>query len=163
MDTENVNYYCLYCKSGSEDFIEKILQEYGHKIVNAMTERKKKNAEIERRRLLSGYVLFYCKNEPEWFKIEQIKSVYRVLYYDDNTRALKEKDKVFIKWIHENGGIIKASKVRMEGTKVKVIEGPLKNYEGSIVKVNKRQNVVKIQVNSDGIIRETWVSVEYVE
>jgi transcription antitermination factor NusG len=163
---DKVNYYCIYCKSGDETAIEEELKRQGHYVIHCSTERiveieGKKKTEV--RRMLPGYIIFYTSEKPLWEKITGIKNVYKILSYDDGTRELKEGDLKFIKWIKNNEGKIGISKVKREGMKITVIDGPLKRYEGKIVKINKRQNVVKVHIDDSGVINNIWLGIKYID
>ncbi len=60
----------------------------------------------------------------------------------DNTKKLRGHDLEFIQWLKRQNGMIGISKAIQIGTKIKIIDGPLKKYEGNIIKINKRQNVL---------------------
>ena len=69
----------------------------------------------------------------------------------------------FIQWLIRHNDGIKISKVIQIGTKIKIIDGPLKEYEGNIIKVNKRQKCVAVRINTEGIINTIWLSYEYIK
>jgi len=64
--------------------------------------------------------------------------------------------------VKKNNGIIQISKVLKIGNKIQVLEGPLKEYEGKIVKINKRQKCVAIKLDGEGIKNEIWLSYDYI-
>jgi transcription antitermination factor NusG len=55
------------------------------------------------------------------------------------------------------------SKAVLEGTKVKIIDGPLKELEGKIIKVNKRRKCAEIEIETFGTINKIWLAYELIE
>ena len=59
-------------------------------------------------------------------------------------------------------GILCISQVLQVGTKIQVIDGPLKDFEGMIVDVKKSRRVVAVQISESGHFQKIWCPVEYV-
>ena len=97
------------------------------------------------------------------WKLKKFPIFFYLLKYADNTKHLRDNDLKFVQWLVENNGIIKISKAIKIGKKIKIMEGPLKDFEGNIVKINKRQKCVKIKIDEEGIIKYIWLSYEYIE
>jgi transcription antitermination factor NusG len=75
---------------------------------------------------------------------------------------LRGNDLDFIKWLNGHNGVIEISKAVEIGTKIKILEGPLKELEGNIVKINKRQKCVCVKIEGEGIKNTIWLSYEFV-
>jgi transcription antitermination factor NusG len=43
------------------------------------------------------------------------------------------------------------------------LEGPLKDFDGKIIKVNKRQKCAAIKLEGEGIDKIIWLSYEYIK
>jgi transcriptional antiterminator NusG len=114
----------------------------------------------ELRSIIPGYVFFENKNEPDWEEIKKYKYIYYPLRYTNNETKLKDNDLSFVKWLMKNNGIIKISNVTEKGKKIKIIDGPLKDYEGNIVKINKKQKCAGIKIEGEGIKNIIWLSYE---
>jgi transcriptional antiterminator NusG len=161
--------YCIYCESSQENKVELYLKQMGYNVISALSERKIiVNGKIKNilRSIIPGYVFF--ENDIEinghiWRDICKMQYMYYPLKYSDNKKHLRGKDLNFINWLKGNDGIIKISKVIEIGNKIKVIEGPLKDYEGKIVKINKRQKCAGIKLDGEGIEKIIWLSFEYME
>ena len=160
--------YCITCKASFENKVELILKNMGYNVISALTERKffvKGKVVDELRSIIPGYVFFEHENLLDgffWKEICKMDYIFFPLKYPDNERALRGKDLEFINWLRKNNGIIKISKVIEIGTKIKVMEGPLKDLDGKIVKINKRQKCAGIKLEGEGIDRIIWLSYEYI-
>jgi transcription antitermination factor NusG len=164
-ETGNGSYFCVFCEIGSEAVVEISLENKGCTVISSLVERyivKNKKFNKELRPILSGYVFFEYYGLPNWIEIKRMNHILYPLKYSDNTRSLRGNDEKFVHWLIQNKGVIKMSKAIEIGHKIKIIKGPLKDYEGNIVKVNKREKSVKIEINGEGIIKYVWLSYEYI-
>lgn len=130
-----------------------------HRVKADKSEKKKKLG-----RLLPGYVFIESIEEPDWLEIRRIPGVLRILSYPDGSHALRGADTAFIAWLKRFATVIEVSLVIQIGTKIHFIEGPLKDMQGHIVKVNKKRRAVAIQFGSgDGLFQTIWCSFDYVQ
>ena len=74
-----------------------------------------------------------------------------------------DNDLDFVKWLKGFNGKIKTSKAVEIGKKIKIIEGPLTDLEGKIVKINKKQKCVGIKIEGEGINNIVWLSYELIK
>jgi transcriptional antiterminator NusG len=141
----------------------------GYNVISALAERKVVvNGKIKNvlRSIIPGYVFFENENILDgliWRDICKMQYIYFPLKYMDNEKGLRGKDLEFANWLKGNNGIIKISKVIEIGNKIKVMEGPLKDFEGKIIKINKRQKCAAIKLDGEGIEKVIWLSYEYIE
>ena len=159
-------FFCIFCETGREAIVEDYLQSLGCIVISSTVERNVvKNGKFikEFRPIISGYTFFEYDGEPDWREIKKCKYIYYPLQYNDNSKKLRNNDLEFVYWLIRNNGVVKISKVIEIGNKIKIIEGPLKEYEGNIVKINKRQKCAKIEINGEGMINNVWVSYEYMD
>lgn len=77
--------------------------------------------------------------------------------------CLRGGDLEFARWLQRHNGVIETSKVVQEGAKIKIISGPLREYEGKIIKVNKRQKCAAVQIVSEKIPCTVWLSFDFIE
>jgi transcriptional antiterminator NusG len=158
--------YCVFCESTRESKVELFLKNLGYNVISALAERKVvKNGKTikELRSIIPGYVFFENDNEPEWNEIIKSKHIYYPIRYGNNEKKLRDNDLRFVKWLMKNRGIIKISKAVEIGKKIKIIEGPLKEMEGNIVKINKKQKCVGVNIEGEGIKNIIWLSYEYIK
>jgi transcriptional antiterminator NusG len=158
-------YFCLFCETLKEAKVETFLKRLGLNVISALVERKTfKNGKWakELRAIIPGYVFFENNCEPDWDIICKNFYVYFPLHYPDKSKYLKGKDLDFINWLKRHNGLIKISKAIEIGTKVKILEGPLKELEGQIIKINKRQKCVCVNIEGEGIKNTIWLSYEII-
>lgn len=115
--------------------------------------------------MLPRYVFFDANAgaEPDWYQIMAIPYVQKILEYGDGVRALRESDLEFIAWMKGMSGLLDVSQVLQVGTRIRVIGGPLKHYEGKIVEVKKHRGMVAIRIGEDTHFAKIWCPVEYVD
>jgi transcriptional antiterminator NusG len=149
--------YCIFCKVKQENKIELILKNMGYNIIPASAERNLiVNGKIKNvlRSIIPGYIFFETYEIVDiirWKEICEIQDIFFPLKYYDNKKMLRGKDLEFINWVKRNNGIIKISKVVEIGKKIKAVEGPLKDYEGSIIKINKKRKCIAVKIDGEAI------------
>jgi transcriptional antiterminator NusG len=129
-------------------------------------ERRQGHYETVERPLFPSYIFIFWGGEREmdfpFHKIRKLPNVIRILEYDDGTHNLKGKDMSYAKWIHMHDGFIKQSKVIYKpGQKLHITEGPLKGFDGNVVKVDKHHKRITLRFELGGIISEVSFTVEF--
>ena len=169
-------YFCLYCLSSKEETICTQVTN----LLCAQTDRefrvwfpKKEVSERHRGKdvkvekpLFPSYLFIYWESDTEegfpFFEIRRIPGAVKFLHYDDGSSALKGKDLAFAQWIHMYGGFIKQSKVVFrEGQKVHICEGPLRGFDGNVVKVDRHHKRITLRFEIAGNISDVSFSVEF--
>jgi len=163
--------YCLFCETGRETQVEALMRKIGYEIIPSTAEyRVVKGGKQGRewRPILPGYVFFTAQTGPDWKKITGLDHVYYPLGYSDSTHALRGEDLDFVRWLLRRASGTGASGIGLSrvvrvGTKIKVVDGPLKDYEGSIVKVNLRRGCAAVEISTEGVVRRVWLGFEVME
>ena len=161
--------FCVFCEINREDKAELFLQEAGYNVISAFAERRIiVNGKIKNvlRSLVPGYVFFETEKILDgiaWREICKMQHIRYPLKYTDNEKKLRGKDLEFIHWLKGNKGVIKISKIIEIGNRINVLEGPLKDYEGKIIKINKRQKCVAVKLDGEGMENIIWLSYECVQ
>lgn len=159
--------YCLFCKPGQEQTAIADLKKKGYSTLAPLVVRWKKGEGGVRKstcRLLPGYVFFDAQCTPDWSYILGSLGVIRVLKYDDGEYALRGDDLEFIEWLKKYDGTIEISRVIQVGSRIEFIDGPLKEMEGKVIKVNKSRKQVQISLgSSDSLMRTVWCSIDYIK
>ena len=161
--------YCAFCSTGYEGKLSAVLDTCGLRAISATTERLVVRGGVERlvrRSLLPGYVLFEAPEELGDQLLAELKRrpyFLSLLTYQDGGRELRGADLEFIGWLRAHDGVMSVSTVYKEGDRIKVASGPLKDYEGCIVSVNRKRRCVAIQLGGNSVMRRIWCSIEYLE
>lgn len=116
--------------------------------------------------LFPGYV-FASAKEPEqlYGQLKQITKMTKLLqdgacYF----LPLSEEEEQMIKKIGDNYHVTRLSKVKVEeGKHVVILDGPLVNQEGNIVKVNLHKREVVVRVSFMGRMVDLKLGIETVE
>lgn len=116
--------------------------------------------------LFPGYVFAETKvPEKLYQELKQIAMMTKVL--QDGTFhfiPLSEEEETQIKTIGDNYHVTRISKVRVnEGKEVVILDGPLKNVEGKIVKVDLHKREVVVKISFMGRAVELKLGIEMVK
>jgi len=168
--------YCLYCKTGSEQklvtLIKKNVEEILHHPIEVMypvrimNQKKQGKWHKVEQPLIPGYLFLYLDDEIPFplFLIKNERNAYKILRNSDFTLALKGSDDQYARWVYDHQGTIKPSKVLFkEGKMIKVIDGPLADLHGNIVKVDRHHKRVHVSFEFGGKERIINISIEDIE
>jgi transcriptional antiterminator NusG len=157
--------FCLRVEGGQENYVGRFLRNAGMNVVPAFAERavvRKGKTKRVTRPLMPGYLFFTCDYAPDWGTVKRMPSVYKALSYPDGSFALRGRDLDFVRLLMKNNGVYKISRAVSEGAKIKIIDGPLKNLEGGIIKVNRRKGRALVRIEGEGIINNIWLGFELI-
>ena len=152
----NSNFYVLLVASGKENIITESIKEILDNSSNILLPTRElyiKKAGITKVKitpLFSGYLFLQTESiTPELItKIKQVKGFYRFLNSNQDIVSLTKQE------VQKLGSFLKKdycatiSKVIFnDKDKIVVKEGPLKEFEGQIIKVDKRKQRAKVQLS----------------
>ena len=164
---KQMNYGCVFCRTTREKSVAKALEEWFPGLRATAVSRIKNRSEqgrkyTEEQILLPGYVFFRTEteflNEPI-----RVQDVIRLLKNPQESWRLIGSDARFAEFVFQHDGILELSKVRNLGDTVKVIEGPLKEMEGQIVKIDRHRRSGLVEFQFDDHLWKTWLAFEFVE
>jgi transcription antitermination factor NusG len=157
--------YCVSCMANSDAFvareIEKALPARALSLTYDREEHHGDKWVIRTCPLLWGYVFVYAEEALDIGSIYAIEHVARVLKYDDGEHDLRGDDRRFASWALLHDGHIALSKAILVGDKTRIIDGPLKNYEGKICKINRQKGRALVDVSVEGSIKQLWLYFEW--
>ena len=84
------------------------------------------------------------------------------MQYPTGDWKLIGSDLLLAEWLFETGGIIGLSNARFEEDGVRVVSGPLNDYEDRIKEINKRAKTAKIIIDFHGMELTLWLGFEIV-
>jgi transcriptional antiterminator NusG len=100
--------------------------------------------------IFPGYVFLKTQDmtpQLHW-ELKRLAGFLRVLPSNTNAEPIEGKDHELILRFLEGGQIIKPTSVYFDkDERIVIISGPFVGYEGSVVKVDRRKNRVKIRLN----------------
>lgn len=173
-----MNYYFIACRSGKEEKTKEHLsrlfsREMGdpHAVqifipVRQMIDRRKGKKLFNDRPILPGYLLVASDENLTHLiqDVHTIASCYGFLRYVDKTIRLRGVDHEYAAWIMHNRGKIKPSKaVYKKGEPIKIIEGPMKDFFGKIIKVDYRHSRALVEFEFYDVVRRVSMPVDFIE
>ncbi len=155
--------YCLYCKSGSEEKLVYTIRKGVNELLNEeidvlfpiriMQQKKKGKWSKVKQPLIPGYIFIYLEDDIPLplFLINQERNAYKILRNTDLSLALKGADEEYATWVYNHQGTITPSTVKFEeGRLVKIIDGPLFDMKGEIIKVDRHHKRVHVAFDFGG-------------
>ena len=109
--------------------------------------------------LMQGYVFIFSDIKIEPRMIGPVENTIKLLQYQSGEYELVGPDLEYAEFISANNGVLGISDVICEGRDVKVLSGPLEEYKGTIIKLDKRKQRVLLRVSLGGIERDISLSV----
>jgi len=170
MPPENVQqkFGCLYVRVGREQKTVEVIR-HMHPEITALAVGQLKHQSrngvksVVNTILLPGYVLFQADEDFEVRQLYFLEHVVRLLKYEDRMWALRGKDLAFAQWVYRMNGLIGMSKAYREGTMVRIVEGPLKDFEGKILRVDSRNRNAQVSFGFDRQVFSAWLAFEWME
>jgi transcriptional antiterminator NusG len=161
-------YGCVFCITGKEEVVASNIQK-DCPGVNATAVRQVKRKTVNGSTSLVTQIVFpgyvFLKSEPgnEYvFRIPKDGAL-KLLTTSDRTWQLYGADERFAMWVFSLNGLISLSKAYQEGDRVKVISGPLKDLEGYILRVDRRNQSGQVALMFNNRLVKTWLGFELVE
>ena len=158
-----MQYFVIQVATGREqifiDNLEKLNPPlaHAHKFVyltRELTIRRKGKWLKELQPMFPSYVIMQTQNMIDaqtLLELKKLPDFYHFLNSNNEIVPLSDKDLSIIKHFMGLGPKIGPSLVRFdENDRIVVIEGPLKGMEGNIIKVDRRKQRAKIQLNFHG-------------
>ena len=163
---QQLKYGCIACRVGSE---ERLRWEMKDRMPNTTVifPRKKRIRRLggaaleEETPLFPGYVFFSTEEDrPDLREFLRKDYVFKLLTNPDGDWMLRDSDRQFVEMLFASGGVIGFSKAFYEGDRIRILDGFLKNYEGSIIRLNKRARTAEVRVQFRGKSVSMWVGYE---
>jgi len=171
-------YFCINCLALKEEetrlrlnrlLSEKVSEEF---LVwfpkKEVKEKRQGQYETVERPMFSNYLFIYWDGQFEvdfpFIDVRRIPTIVRILRYDDGTYNLKGKDREFAKWIHMHNGFIRQSKVvYKEGQRIRICDGPLKGFDGNVIKVDKHHKRIVLRFELGGSFSDVSFTVDFLD
>ena len=156
--------YCVFCKTGSENFVAQSINAIDNTIkaivpVRVLQEKISGRWEEREHLLIPGYVFIYVEYEVSFNPMKILSGFYKVLEYQTGKRELIGPDYEYAEWIYRHNGRIGPSKVLVEGSTVKVIDGALIDGIGTITKLDRHKRRAWVEFDFEGRIQRVSLSV----
>ena len=157
---------CLFCRVGCEQRIVSDLIEQDSDIeavAPIKLQYRGREQKIERMILFPGYVFVRARSDCNLFRKIRHQYVYRILCDSEHDWRLHGSDETMVRRLFEIGGVVDRSGAYYENDRLRIVNGFLKDYEGDIVRVDRRMRTAQIRVRL--LERETklWLGYELLD
>lgn len=151
-------WYVIYTKTGEEirvkKFIDLLIDKNKIKTLiprRLITERKNKQLKKKMKYLFPGYLFVKTDMCNElYYEILNIPYFLKFLKDDlEPTEVYEDEIRIILNLMGDSELIGYSTGVKV-GSKIRIVDGPLKGYEGLIEKINKRKERAKVRLSISG-------------
>ena len=162
MPMDEMKYGYLFVQSGYEErairYIERYLMDYEATGLEKIQYRSREGVRTqERNRLMPGYVFFRTVTELEESELRQVTGYVRLLCYESGCWQLYGADEAFARYVFEKDGLLGVSTACKVGDEIRLIDGPLKDHEGSILKMDRHRKNGLVALRCQGRVFQVWL------
>ena len=160
--------YCLFCETAKCGFVTQAVEQlFGcHAISPKMVQHTWSGGHTVDRvhDMLPGYVFLYAEDKPlDILSVRAIHGVIRCLSAEGFGYVLQGDDERMAMMLLKKGGIIGKTPVYQEGEMIRLAHGAFENVEAHILKVDRRNKRMHIEMMFDRQPVKTWLEYEIVE
>ena len=160
--------YCLFCETAKcRSVAISVMQRvhcraiYPRQVQHTWSKGKMVDIEHD---LLPGYVFVYVEQDPlDMSLLRSIQGIIRCLSSQEKQYELSGSDEQFALMLLQKDGVIGKTKVYQEGQMIRICEGAYAGVETKILKVNRRNMRMQIEIPFASQKIKTWVEYELVE
>lgn len=158
--------YCLFCRTQRQRSVAlQAARRYQSKVVNPQVRNRRwvgDTARVFSKPLLPGYLFIFSKESIDFSQLRfDISGAIRILRYENGDGNLTPDDRRFAMWLLKYDGTVGTSLAMREGDRIRVISGPMKDFEGSIKRVNKQRRRAEVMFTFDGLTRGVWMDFDW--
>ena len=113
--------------------------------------------------LIKGYVFIYVPKNYDIRYVRSDNNPYKILKWQIELGKLFGDDYLYAEWVLKQDGLIGVSKAVSVNEKVKIVDGPLAELEGYIVKYSPRNRNCLVELNFMNRTIRTWLPFEYTD
>lgn len=170
-DKTKIEYGIVFCITGKEFTVARRLERNipGLRALSPIKLRYRRMSGIaqeEKVILFPGYVFIRTTEDIDTRGMCQDQDVLRLLYADIEEKDwhLTGQDRAIAEEFFRIDGVIGLSKAFFdEGDRIHIMDGFLKDYEGQIIRVNKRAKTAEISIKLAGKIIDIWLGFENIQ
>lgn len=162
------DYGCVFCMSGKETLVaDAVQQRYPQVRATAIRQTKRRTCQgfttLHDEVVLQGYVLFQA---PAGFSLQgalQADNIISLLTYSDGDWRLFGDDLEYARFIFRHNGVIGLSHAYRIGDRIQIVDGPLKDLEGHITRVDRRNRSGQVTLAFGGNTFKVWLGFDIIE
>lgn len=112
--------------------------------------------------IMPGYIFF--RADEDCVPMPPLpEGMLRILTTVDGDYALCGQDAWFAQWLLDQHGIIGVSAAHWVDERVHIVQGPLKDLEGNIVRIDKRNHNAQVELRVNDCRVKAWLPFEIIE
>ena len=167
-DSSAKSYGCIYCMTGKEDTAAKNIENSCPGIRATPVRQVKRrtvcgDTSLAVQIAFPGYVFVEVDPAQEFFFHLPKGNWMTLLSMPSSGWKLFGDDERFARWLFSMDGLITLSEAYLEGDRVKIVSGPLKDLEGCIQRIDKRNRNGQIRLTLRNRAIQVWLGFEFVE
>ena len=162
-----MNTYCIFCETVKAGAVARAIESlFDCRAISPLQVQhmrvKGKMTDV-RRDLLPGYVfLYFEEGEPDMARLRYIDGYLKCLSDYHGNYRLVGSDEAFALMLYDNGGVLGKTKVYEVNQIIRVCEGVYKGVQAQVLKVDRRNMRMQIELPFAGRSVKTWVEYEIV-
>jgi len=162
------SYGCAFCVTGKETLLTQAIEEFCRDAKARAVRQEKRftckgQVTVRDEIVIKGYVFFMVPRELEINEIIPPYDFIKPLTYSNGEWRLFGEDEEYAKWIFKYDGTLNLSKAYQIGDRIEIIDGPLKDLEGLITRIDKRNRNGQISIQFGGKVQKIWLGFEIVK
>ncbi|MCJ7494634.1 MAG: UpxY family transcription antiterminator [Deltaproteobacteria bacterium] len=162
MENNLIYWYCLYTRSRHEDAVyQRLTDKKIHTFLPKLevwSRRKDRRKKIQKA-LFSGYLFVYENlTHQNWLEILKTPGVVKILGNEEGPMPIPEIQIESIRTILNGKAAVSPFPYLKEGQRVRVVDGPLKDCEGFLVKIKEDRE--RLIISIDLLKRSVSVEIE---
>ena len=157
-------YACCYCQTGKEKSLAARLNErypeMRASVAEKLSRRRQHGEWVDQKKLLFSSYVFLSFPSGELPK-ELFKEGLRFLKTDGEW-PLQGQDEEFARKLFASDGVLGYSKACFEGDRIRILSGPLMDYQGKILRVDRRFRNCEVSITMGNREVRVWLGYETV-
>lgn len=161
-------YGCLFCMTGKEEQAAQNVRRISA-CIRTLTVKRQKRKKINGRTqtveeiCFPGYVFVESEEEDAMTFSTRGLGVMKLYAPTEKKWMLHGEDENFARWVFSRDGLISFSKAYTEGDRIKIQSGPLKDLEGYISRIDKRNQNGQICLEFQNRVIKLWLGYELID
>ena len=161
-------YGCLKCQSGREQTLATVIQILNPGIIATAVKQTKRHTlrgvtRLQDDVLLIGYVFIKAPEDTDISSILPSGENATPLMYTDGEWRLFGQDRDYANWVFKYNGVIRLSKAYQLNDCIQIVDGPLKDLEGQITKIDRRNKSGQVTIHFGGNTIKAWLGFEIIK
>ena len=162
------SYGCVFCITGKERLVANGIELFSRSararaVCQTMRRTSSGVTTLHDEVVIPGYVFFEAPGNAELHDLIPGDDMISVLTYSDGDWRLFGEDENYAKFIFKYDGTLSLSTAHKIGDRIVIVDGPLKELEGMITRIDKRNRSGQVTVQFAGREQKIWLGFDIVK